>query len=99
VKRPPNVSPQMFDAIMRMMAKAPESVPEADMPKPVRGRRENPLPLPGMPSARAPKVDRLLTGKEKEMYRRFKGNYPPEGMTLAEFRRYMGQVRKRGGFR
>lgn len=93
-------NPELYALIMRMKAKAPKTAPpEADMPKPLRGRKENPLPLPGPPNTRTPKVDRLLTEREKMMYKSFKGNYPPADMTLGAFRRYMGQVRRRGGFR
>ena len=92
----PNIPPRMMESLRRLMDNAPL---EASMPKPVLGRKDNPLPQMAAPGARAPKTDRLLTEREKMLYKQFKGNYPPEGMTLAEFRRYMGQVRKRGGFK
>ena len=87
--------------IMRLMANAPEKPAEAEaqMPMPRPGRKENPIRLPKVPSARPPKTDRPLTEREKGLYKMFKGTFPHDGMMLSEFRRYMGQVRRRGGFR
>lgn len=88
--------PEWRKSLLRLMENAPL---EATMPNPVPGRKANPLPQPGAPGARVPGKDRLLTEREKMLYKQFKGTYPKDGMMLSEFRRYMGQVRKRGGFK
>lgn len=68
---------------------------QAQMPMP--SDKPKPLPKPRLPSAATPKKDRPLTEREKNLYKQFKGTFPPEGMRLNEFRRYMGDLRGRGG--
>lgn len=92
--------PEWRKSLLRLMENAPErAAGEASMPIPQVGRKVNPLPQPRAPGARVPKQDRLLTEREKMLYKQFKGTFPKEGMMLSEFRRYMGQVRRRGGFK
>ncbi len=68
---------------------------QAQMPMP--SDKPKPLPKPRLPSAAPPKKDRFLTAREKKLYQQLKGNSPKEGMLLSEFRRYMGDLRGRGG--
>ena len=68
---------------------------QAAMPTP--SNKPKALPKPRLPSAAPPKKDRFLTEKEKMLYQKYKGNAPKEGMLLSEFRRYMGDLRGRGG--
>ncbi len=68
---------------------------QASMPMP--SKNPKPLPQPRLPSAAPPKKDRPLTEREKNLYKQFKGTFPRDGMLLSEFRRYMGDLRGRGG--
>lgn len=56
-------------------------------------KKPNPLPKPKS------KADRPLTAKERNMYKMAKGVWPRDGMMLNEFRRFMGNFRRGGGFR
>jgi hypothetical protein len=81
---------------------------EPNRPKPLVPLRVQPTkkpeppkenPINRLPSKPAADLSRMLTSAERGMYKMKTGVWPRESMTLGEFRKFMGGLRNRGGFR
>jgi len=75
--------------IERLMAKAPEKTPDTPSFRP--------LPKPAQKPAGMDRTRKLTEG-ERGFYKKKFGTWPPDGMTLGEFRSKIRESRKRGGF-
>lgn len=81
------------EIIARMKAKAPDKTPDTPSFRPL----PKPAPVPAQKPAGMDR-SRKLTEGERGFYKRKFGTWPPDGMTLGEFRAKIRESRKRGGF-